>query len=99
MPIPFAIATLGGEVDVPTPYGPYKYKIPEGTQTGQVFKIKGKGMKYIRKEVYGDLYVTVKVVTPTKLTKAQKESLSTFAQSISSGQQESIRKFYDSAKE
>jgi molecular chaperone DnaJ len=99
MPIDFSIATLGGEVDVPTPYGPYKQKIPEGTQTGSVIKIRGKGMKYIRKEAYGDLYVTVKVVTPTRLTAAQKKSLTTFAQSLSSGQQDAIRKFYDSAKE
>ena len=99
MPISFADATLGADVDVPTPYGPYKFKIPEGTQTGQVFKIKGRGMKYIRKEVYGDLYFTVKVVTPTRLTKTQKDSLKSFCETISTGQQDAIRKFYDSAKE
>lgn len=95
MPLSFVVATLGGDVDIPTPYGSVKYKIPEGTQTGSVFKIKGKGVKYLKKDIYGDLYVTVKIVTPTKLTKAQKDSLSSFQQSLSSSQEEQIRKFND----
>lgn len=98
LPISFVTATLGGEVDIPTPYGPYKYKIPEGTQTGSMFKIKGKGMKYLNKDYYGDLIVFVKVVTPSKLTKLQKDALSSFANSLSPSQEEQIKKFNDYLK-
>lgn len=98
MPISFVTATLGGDISIPTPYGPMKYKIPEGTQTGTVFKIKGKGMKYLGKEYYGDLNVTVKVVTPSKLTKTQKEALNSFQTSLSPSQEESIKRFGDYLK-
>jgi len=93
MPISYVVAALGGDLDVPTPYGVVKYKIPEGTQTGAVFKIKGKGMKSVSRDLYGDLYVTVKVVTPTKLTRAQRDALTAFGDSLGSGQEESIKKF------
>lgn len=98
MPISFMTATLGGEVDVATPYGPIKYKIPECTQTGSLFKIKGKGIKYLNKDYYGDLNITVKVVTPSKLTKAQKETLTSFTNSLQSNQEEQIKKFGDYLK-
>lgn len=98
MPISYVTATLGGEIDVPTPYGSVKYKIPEGTQTGAVFKIKGKGMKSVSRDSYGDLYFTVKLVTPTKLNKNQREALQVFGNSLSAGQEESIKKFNDQNK-
>lgn len=98
LPISFITATLGDEIDIPTPYGPYKYKIPEGTQTGQIFKIKGKGMKYLGKDYYGDLNVIIKIVTPTKLTKTQKDALTSFSESLSANQEEQIRKFKDFLK-
>ena len=93
MPISYVVAALGGDLDVPTPYGNVTYKIPEGTQTGAVFKIKGKGMKSVSRDAYGDLYVTVKVVTPTKLTRAQRDSLAAFGDSLGASQEESIKKF------
>ena len=63
-----------------------------------MFKIKGKGMKYVNKESYGDLIVFVKVITPSKLTKAQKDALTSFAGSLSPSQEEQIRKFNDYLK-
>lgn len=98
MPISFVTATLGAEIDVPTPYGTVKHKIPEGTQTGSLFKIRGKGMKFLNKDYYGDLNFTVKVVTPTKLSKSQKEALSSFADGMNANQEEQVRKFKDYLK-
>ena len=98
MPISYITAALGGEIDVPTPYGNVKYKVPEGTQTGAVFKIKGKGMKSVSRDAYGDLYFTVKIVTPTKLNKAQRQALEAFGNSLAASQQESIKKFNDQHK-
>lgn len=98
MPLSYIVAALGGEINVPTPYGNVKYKIPEGTQTGAVFKLKGKGMKSAMRDVYGDLYFTVKVVTPTKLSKAQRDALTAFGNSLSAAQEESLKKFNDQNK-
>ena len=98
LPLSYVTAALGGEINVPTPYGSVKYKIPEGTQTGALFKLKGKGMKSAMRDIYGDLYFTVKVVTPTKLTRAQRDTLVAFANSLSASQEESIKKFNDQNK-
>lgn len=98
MPISFVTATLGGEIDVPTPYGVVKHKIPEGTQTGSLFKIRGKGMKFLNKDYYGDLNFTVKVVTPTKLTKAQKDALTSYGLTLNASQEEQLKKFKDYLK-
>lgn len=98
MPISYITAALGGEVDVPTPYGSVKYKIPDGTQTGAVFKIRNNGMKSVSRDSYGDLYFTVKVVTPTKLNRAQREALEAFGHSLAATQEESIKKFNDQNK-
>lgn len=95
MPISYVTAALGGEIDVPTPYGKVKYKIPEGTQTGAVFKIKSKGMKSVTRDTYGDLFFTVKVVTPTKLNKTQRQALEAFGNSLAASQEESIKRFND----
>lgn len=98
LPIGFVLAALGGDVEVPTPYGAVKYQIPDGTQTGAVFKIKGKGMKSVQRELYGDLYFTVKVVTPVRLTKAQRDSLTALGDSLALSQEEAIKKFNEQAK-
>ena len=64
LPITFTQATLGAEVDVPTLDKPVKYNIPEGTQPGTVFRIKGAGIPYLRGTGKGDLYVTAQVGVP-----------------------------------
>ena len=68
-------AALGCTVQVPTLTKPVEYTIPEGTQSGTVFRIKGKGIKQLKREQYGDLYVTVIVETPKSLTKEQRDLL------------------------
>jgi len=76
--ISFAQAALGDEVNVPTLEGNALLKIPPGTQTGTVFRLKGRGLPDMRGYGVGDEYVTVKVVTPTKLTPRQRELLEQF---------------------
>ncbi len=75
VPISFAQAALGTEITVPTLDGDHVVKIPEGTQTGATFKVKNKGVPVLNGHGRGDLHVEVKVQTPAKLTKRQRELL------------------------
>jgi molecular chaperone DnaJ len=77
--ISFSQAALGAEIIVPTLDGDEKLKIPEGTQTGATFKLKGKGMPILGGRGRGDMFVLVQVVTPTNLTKEQRRLLEEFA--------------------
>ena len=79
MPITFAQATLGDKIQVPTLDGKVEYEIPEGTQTGTVFRLKGKGIPKLRSNVRGDQYVKVTVEVPKKLNDKQKELVRQFA--------------------
>ena len=78
MPISFGTAALGGEIEIPTLDGHAKVKIPPETQTGQVFRLRNKGIKPVRGSVTGDLYCHVAVETPVKLTAKQKDLLREF---------------------
>lgn len=78
LPITFAQAALGAELEVPTLDGKVRYKIEPGTQTGTRFRLRGKGIKYLRGNGYGDLYVTVHIKVPKKLTERQKQLLLEF---------------------
>jgi len=78
LPISFAQAALGDELEVPTLVEKVKYKLAAGTQSGTVFRLKGKGIQYLRGHGQGDLFVTVKVQIPKKLTDRQKELLYEF---------------------
>lgn len=78
MPISFATAALGGEIEIPTLDGHAKIKVPPETQTGQVFRLRGKGIRPVRGSVTGDLYCHVAVETPIKLTPRQRELLREF---------------------
>jgi molecular chaperone DnaJ len=75
MPISFSIAALGGEIHIPTLDGEAKIKIPAETQSGQVFRLRGKGIKPVRQTSAGDLMCHVVVETPVRLTDRQKEIL------------------------
>ena len=77
--ISFVQAALGDTVEVPTVHGNVEMTIPAGTQTGKIFRLKGKGAPRLRGGSQGDQHVTVKIVTPTKLNDAQKEALLAFA--------------------
>jgi len=78
LPITFAQAALGDEVEVPTVYGKVKMKIAPGTQTGKTFRLKGKGAPNVRGYGHGDQHVQVRVMTPLNLTDRQKELLREF---------------------
>jgi molecular chaperone DnaJ len=78
MPISFADAALGGELEVPTLDGRVKLKIPEGTQTSKLFRLRGKGVAPVRGGSTGDLLCRVSVETPVQLTRRQKELLREF---------------------
>ena len=79
IPISFAQAALGAEIEVPTLDGKVKYSVPEGTQTGTVFRLRGKGIQSLRGSGRGDQFVTVTVKVPTSLSDEQKELLRQFA--------------------
>ncbi|WP_306394659.1 molecular chaperone DnaJ [Telluria beijingensis] len=78
MPISFSKAALGGEIEVPTLTGKVSFTVPEGTQTGKTFRLKGKGIKNVRSGYTGDLFCHVAVETPVKLTDKQKDLLREF---------------------
>jgi molecular chaperone DnaJ len=78
MPISFATAALGDEIEIPTLDGHAKIRIPVETQTGQVFRLRGKGIKQVRGAQHGDLFCHVAIETPVKLTARQKELLREF---------------------
>ncbi len=80
LPVSFADATLGAEVEVPTLDGKEMIKIPTGTQSGRSFRLKGKGVPIVHSTNRGDQHVMVKVVTPQTLTPRQRELLREFAQ-------------------
>lgn len=80
IPITFTQAVLGAEIDVPTLDGKIKYSIPEGTQTGTVFKIKNAGIKNLRGHGRGDHFFKVNVEVPKRLNEKQKEALKKFAE-------------------
>jgi molecular chaperone DnaJ len=75
VPISFAKAALGGEIEVPTLGGKVSFTVPEGTQTGKVFRVRGKGIKGVRSGHTGDLFCHAVVQTPVKLTDKQKALL------------------------
>ncbi len=75
IPVTFAKAALGGEIEVPTLDGKVEFTVPEGTQSGKVFRLRGKGIKGVRSGRFGDLFCHVNIQTPVKLTARQKELL------------------------
>ena len=80
MPVKFTLATLGGTVQVPTLTGRVNLKIPQGTQSNQLFKLKGHGMPNIRTGRRGDQLIKVTIDVPKKLTREQQEKLEEFAE-------------------
>ncbi len=83
--IPFTTAALGGELEVPTLTGRGAITIPDGTQTGKTFRLRGKGIRGLRSSYPGDLYCHVSVETPVRLTEDQKKILRQFELSLQQG--------------
>jgi len=98
-PISFATAALGGELQVPTLNGPIKYKIPEGTQPGTEFRIKGQGIQMLRGSGKGDLILRVRVEIPKRLTNKQKDLLRQFEETTSDREYEKMKSFMERVKE
>ena len=98
-PISIADAALGTIIEIPTIDGKKaKIKIPDGTQDGKQFRLKGKGMPFMRRGDYGDLYVQVKTEVPVYLNKEQKDLLERFRKIENEKSNPSIRKFFEKAK-
>lgn len=85
MPLSFATAVLGGELEAPTLDGPTGIKIPPGTQSEKTFRLRGKGVRNVRNGRVGDLYCRVSIETPVHLTKEQEELLREFDESLKRG--------------
>ena len=79
VPISFSQAALGAEITIPTLEGPHTLRIPEGTQGGAVFRVRGKGVPVVNGRGKGDLFVAIKVQTPARLSKRQRELLQELA--------------------
>ena len=99
IPITYAQAVLGAEITVPTIDGDVKYTIPEGTQSGTKFRLRGKGVKLLRRDARGDQYVTVNVEVPKKLSKKQKELLQDFDNSLDEKNHSKRENFFDKLKQ
>lgn len=100
VPISFVDAALGGELEVPTLDGRVKLKVPSETQTGKMFRLRGKGVAPVRGGSTGDLLVKVVVETPVKLSSRQKELLREFQDEMEGTRKHSPKKhgFFDSVK-
>ena len=98
MPISFTQAALGATIEVPTLDGKVRYTIPEGTQTGTVFRLRGKGIPYVGYKTRGDQFVTVVVETPTKLTKEQKGCCASSRTPPARPRSPSAKSFFDKLK-
>jgi len=98
-PVSIADAALGTSIEIPTiDGGKAKIKIPAGTQSGKQFRLRGKGMPYMRGNDFGDLYVQVKTEVPISLNKDQRELLEKFRQIENEKSNPSIKKFFQKAK-
>ena len=102
VPVSFATAALGGSVDVPTLDGNVVLKVPPETQSGSVFRLRGKGVRSVRAHGVGDLFCRVQVETPVSLSAEQKQMLRTFEESIQregSRHNPRARSWFDGVKE
>ncbi|MCG8538516.1 MAG: molecular chaperone DnaJ [Clostridia bacterium] len=99
IPITFVQAALGDEIIVPTLEEKVKYKIPEGTQSGTVFRLKAKGVPVLNGSGRGDQYVKVIIETPKKLNDEQKSILKQFAEVMGEDVHEQRKSFFDKVKD
>jgi len=99
VPIPFSIAALGGQVDVPTLEGKAHLKVPAGAQSGQIFKLRGKGIVHVNGRDRGDLLVRLIVEVPSRLNAEQRRKLEEFAALCGEENTPMRKSFFDRAKE
>jgi molecular chaperone DnaJ len=99
IPIPFSVAALGGEVEVPTLEGKAHVKVPAGTQTGQTFRLRGKGTVNVNGRERGDLLARLIVEVPTRLNAEQRKKLEEFASLCDDDNTPMRKSFFERAKE
>jgi molecular chaperone DnaJ len=98
VPISFPTAALGGEIEVPTLTGPARLKIPAGTQSGTLFRLRGKGLPNVHGHGHGDQHVRVMVEVPARLSHAQREKLDEFAALASEDSYPQLKSFLEKAR-
>ena len=99
VPITYSQAVMGDEIVVPTIDGKVQYDVPEGTQSGTTFRLRGKGIQYVNGRGRGDQYVRVEVEIPKKLTRTQREALKNFEASLKEENYEKRKGFFKSLRE
>lgn len=99
VPITYSQAVLGDDIVVPTVDGKVQYTVPEGTQSGTTFRLRGKGIQYVNGRGRGDQYVHVEVEIPKKLTKTQREALKHFEETLKEENYEKRKGFFKTLKE
>lgn len=99
VPITYSQAVLGAEVVVPTIDGKVQYTVPEGTQSGTVFRLRQKGIKYLNGRGRGDQYVTVTVEIPKKVTREQRKALEAFEATLKEENYEQRKGFFKKIKD
>ncbi|SNS92146.1 molecular chaperone DnaJ [Granulicella rosea] len=99
MPISFPQATLGTEVKIETLHGPETIKVPEGTQSGREFKLRGKGVPHLNEHGKGDLIVEIRVATPTKLTKTQRDLMKQLEETMTVENEPQSRSIFSKVKD
>ena len=85
VPTSFSSAVLGSSIEVPTLDGQVVLKVPPETQSGKIFRLRGKGVRSVRSKGVGDLFCKIQIETPVKLTDEQKELLERFDESVQAG--------------
>ncbi len=98
IPIKFTLAALGGTIEVPTLFGKASLKIPPGTPSGTVFRLRGKGMPSLRSHTEGDQLIRVEIEVPTKLNPEQRRKLEDFAIACGDADQPVSQSFFEKAK-
>ncbi len=99
VPITYSQAVMGDDVVVPTIDGKVQYTVPEGTQSGTTFRLRGKGIQYVNGRGRGDQYVRVEVEIPKKLTRAQREALKNFEETLKDDNYEKRKGFFKTLRE
>ena len=99
MPITYSQAVLGDTVQVPSIDGKVEYTVPEGTQSGTTFRLRGKGIQYLNGRGRGDMYVKCEVEIPKKLNKTQREALKKFEGTLKEENYEKRKGFFKKLKD
>jgi molecular chaperone DnaJ len=99
VPLPFTVAALGGELEVPTLEGRAAIKIPPGTESGKVFRMRGKGVVELGSSRRGDLHVRMRIHVPKKLSAAHRSALEKLAELESDAVNQDNRGWFDKVKE